>query len=582
MIINIDNLYDIFKTTNIFSSYDVFQTFCFFGINLDNICSSYKCFNDDLSRFLHFIEKNYRDSDADEFYASVIDKCTDEVCKNILTVLKESSSDFGIGTGTVFNKLYDRRLHLKKYFNNDEVKICGTVSKSLLYETLGSYIYSMTACGEPLSQSISYEMVKLLKETDFFDIVSSEDFNEEDYINTHRVINICNQSGELLCLFSACFYSALRYVIPDSDSRIKFIHDNLLYAICYSTESAIFTRLNLYSTFQVGNVKVFDGELDADAVINFVKECFGDMKFDVVVGNPPYNNDMYIDFVMKGHELSQGYSLWITPAKWQAKAGGKNKDFRWEIIPYISDIVYYPEVKDVFNITIGGGVCYYLIGKTVCNSKNVINKSNRVEFFNSDAVTGDLTILNNLFRPIFDKVRDEEKFIPHSILADHFGLKSGFVGNSSSGLKLFRGTELVGYCNNDFIKKHREDIEKYKVVIHLMNSGLSALDSRGTTLGIKPVFMLQPNEIPIYNYLVLYVSDSEDICKSVISYFKTRLITFLIWASLVGEAISNKESWRFIPQPRLFDHIFTDEELYRKYNLTDDEIKIIESVIRKR
>lgn len=46
--------------------------------------------------------------------------------------------------------------------------------------------------------------------------------------------------------------------------------------------------------------------------------------------------------------------------------------------------------------------------------------------------------------------------------------------------------------------------------------------------------------------------------------------------------MGNKETWRFVPDPGAFDHIFTDEELYKKYNLTDDEIKLIESVIKER
>lgn len=46
--------------------------------------------------------------------------------------------------------------------------------------------------------------------------------------------------------------------------------------------------------------------------------------------------------------------------------------------------------------------------------------------------------------------------------------------------------------------------------------------------------------------------------------------------------VYNNYDWRFVPDPGAFDHIFTDEELYKKYNLTDDEIKLIESVIKER
>ena len=46
--------------------------------------------------------------------------------------------------------------------------------------------------------------------------------------------------------------------------------------------------------------------------------------------------------------------------------------------------------------------------------------------------------------------------------------------------------------------------------------------------------------------------------------------------------ITNNICWRFVPTPKAFDHIFTDQELYEEYNLTDEEINIIESVIKER
>ena len=67
------------------------------------------------------------------------------------------------------------------------------------------------------------------------------------------------------------------------------------------------------------------------------------------------------------------------------------------------------------------------------------------------------------------------------------------------------------------------------------------------------------------------------------SYINTRLVRYLINARL--SAYSNifiNEVWKFVPDPVNFDHIFTDQELYQKYDLTPDEIEIIESVIKER
>ena len=49
------------------------------------------------------------------------------------------------------------------------------------------------------------------------------------------------------------------------------------------------------------------------------------MKFDVVIGNPPYNSDLYLDFMQLGYQLSSNYVCMITPAKWQAKGGTRMK-----------------------------------------------------------------------------------------------------------------------------------------------------------------------------------------------------------------------------------------------------------------
>lgn len=62
---------------------------------------------------------------------------------------------------------------------------------------------------------------------------------------------------------------------------------------------------------------------------------------------------------------------------------------------------------------------------------------------------------------------------------------------------------------------------------------------------------------------------------------ESKFIKFLMLSGRVG-SMTGYEAKRFVPDPGAFDHIFTDEELYKKYNLTDDEIKLIESVIKER
>ena len=79
-----------------------------------------------------------------------------------------------------------------------------------------------------------------------------------------------------------------------------------------------------------------------------MKKEFGQMKFDVVIGNPPYNKGMDLDFVDLGYKISNKYTVMITPAKWQTTAddysgcASKNinyKQFREMYVPHMSSLI---------------------------------------------------------------------------------------------------------------------------------------------------------------------------------------------------------------------------------------------------
>jgi site-specific DNA-methyltransferase (adenine-specific) len=106
-------------------------------------------------------------------------------------------------------------------------------------------------------------------------------------------------------------------------------------------------------------------------------------------------------------------------------------------------------------------------------------------------------------------------------------------------------------------------------------------DKDGKVLGFSRVYNVPSGAVPKGSFPMLMVFDTSDECESFISYCNTKLVRFLYYIGICGKTIS-EEFWRFIPDPGKFDHIFTDEELYKKYNLTQEEINIIESVIKER
>jgi site-specific DNA-methyltransferase (adenine-specific) len=332
------------------------------------------------------------------------------------------------------------------------------------------------------------------------------------------------------------------------------------------------------------------------------KGLFGDMKIDVVVSNPPYNKDKYLDFVKEGSNLADKCSLWITPAKWQAKGGEKNEAFRQNIVPHMSKIVYYPVSTDIFNIGESAGISYYITDKSVHTNKELKIVCVGQEQFSTDNkyISSDAkALVNSKIRAIIDKCSTMNNILGNKLnLHQSYYVKntdSGHDKTSENDIEVWGGKAggekditgkqffLLGYKSKDELFR-LDGVDKYKACLSCMPTGnnkYGAFDESGMAFGLKEILMLKPNQVPKGSYFPLMCFDTENEAKSFISYFNTRFIRFLIICSIVGTTISS-ELFRLVPDPGAFDHIFTDEELYKRYNLTEEEISIIESVIKER
>ncbi len=113
-----------------------------------------------------------------------------------------------------------------------------------------------------------------------------------------------------------------------------------------------------------------------------LREVFGgeDLKFDVIIGNPPYQemdggaqasaSPIYHHFVRLAKELEPGLISFIMPTRWYA--GGKGlDDFRDEMLNdiHIRELHDWLTPEDIFPHTnIRGGVCYFLWDKDYDNN----------------------------------------------------------------------------------------------------------------------------------------------------------------------------------------------------------------------
>lgn len=422
------------------------------------------------------------------------------------------------------------------------------------------------ACGEVFTRAdVANNVLKLLK-------AKPGVFSNPNY----RFLDIYTKSGVFLLLIYSELMQGLVEAIPDPEIRSQHILGKMIYGISPSVETALISRKTLYGGWSTqGNIKVITGYKNDTGKRTFsnISKEFNGMKFDVVIGNPPYNNDMYLDFVTLGDQLATKYTCMITPAKWQAKGGEKNEAFRKNIVPRMSDIVFYPNEKDVFDIHILGGLTYFIIDKEQHDTKLVTNISNgktatdKISFLNGDIILDvkcACIISKVLQSPGYSSITKSKDFIPQKsyfcnkqpseILPDengHFYLK-----NQTNFMKI-----------SDSYIKHIEEARQYKVYC-------------GYNVNPVPLaHIYEPNEVA-NRVSCLMGFGSLDKCNSIKSYYETRFIWFLAYVASTGTICTDTFKW--VPDPGKFDHIFTDEELYKKYNLTPEEIAIIESVIKER
>lgn len=381
---------------------------------------------------------------------------------------------------------------------------------------------------------------------------------------------------------------------PDETKRRNHILQNQIYGLAVNEFCAALSQRRIYGRMENNsNIKCINGYYDIirdDRRFKLtIERTFKNMKFDVVIGNPPYNSDLYLDFLNKGYTLlkEDGVMVQITPAKWQAKGGKKNDDFRKQIVPYMSEIIHYKDSTDVFDIQEWGGISIIKIDKNIHNTKLIVNKCSKNKVFESapeEHIGNDILLLPNKIIDIVNKCMNNNKSI-----ATTLGFKQSlYVKNTNSGYAKERETDIMvmqGDKHTGWVSKSdlftQAKLDKYKCICSIMPGAVASFDKNGQVLGMFKIVYIGPNQVPKGSFPVLKYFDSEDECKSFISYCNTKLVAFLYYIGTCGTTLTS-EFWRFVPDPVNFDHIFTDDELYKKYNLTQDEIDIIESVIKER
>ena len=440
----------------------------------------------------------------------------------------------------------------------------------------------------------------------------------------------CCKSGVFLREIAKRLIKGLEKQIPDLQKRLNHIYTKQLFGIAITELTALLSRRSTYcskhangkysicSSFknEEGNIQyervehtwengrcIYCGasqsEYDRDKTlethayqfIHNMKEL-KKMKFDVIVGNPPYQlstggaqaqaTPLYNRFIQQAKKLNPRFLTMIVPSRWFSGGMGLN-DFRDEMLHdnRLRIIHDFFDASDCFpSVEIKGGVCYFLwdrdnkgLCKVYTHEKNEITSVAERPLLEENT---DIFIRYNKAIPILHKVlnKKEKSFIEIVSVQKPFGLPTNYRGEKEDfvgAVKLY-ATKEINYMTRGLIPTHQDWIDKYKIFVpKAVGSGDMKTDK------IKPI-LGEPNSCCSETYIVIGPFEDKKTTENVISYINTRFFHFLLGLRKITQDTLRKV-YQFVPLQD-FNETWTDEKLYKKYGLTQEEIDFIEAMIR--
>lgn len=440
------------------------------------------------------------------------------------------------------------------------------------------------------------------------------------------------KSGVFLREIAKRLNNGLKEKIPDQQERINHIFKNQLFGIAITELTSFLSRRSVYCSKKANSQYAVINNFDNDQgniifnkiehswrngncefcgasrenyerskdfesyAYNFIhtnkpEEIFN-MRFDVIIGNPPYQLSdggaassaipIYQKFVQQAKRLNPTFLCMITPSRWFS--GGKGLDeFREQMlndnkIKIIHDFINANECFP--GVEIKGGVSFFLWDKNYSGDCEIfthedgeLSSKSKRPLLEKGA---DIFIRYNNAIPIFRKVRNanEESFSKIVSSRKPFGLPTTFKGKEadvSKSIKIYQ-SKGIGYINEIDVKENKQWLNKHKIIVpYAIGSGDSKTDL------IKPIYS-EPGTCCTETYLVIGPSEDIEITKNIMSYIQTKFFHFMVTLKKNTQH-TTKGTYEFVPLQD-FNEKWTDEKLYKKYNLSKDEINYIEQMIR--
>ena len=304
------------------------------------------------------------------------------------------------------------------------------------------------------------------------------------------------------------------------------------------------------------------------------------MKFDVIIGNPPYQlsdagygrsaSPIYHKFVQQAKKLNPRFLTMIIPSRWFA--GGKGLDeFRSQMLndDRIRKLVDYENASEVFpGVDIAGGICYFLWERDSHGLCEVINVHNNERGASVRPLNEFPTFIRHgQAVPIIRKVlaKGEKSMSEQVSSSKPFGLRT-FVRPQIEGDLILRWQNGEGPYSSKEITVGKEMIPLWKVITSYVgydHAGNPGKDGKRRVF--SKIDILPPGTICTETYLVVGSYQTIKEAQNLVKYMKTRFFRFLVAQFMYSHHIT-KDAYLFVPILDM-NQPWTDEKLYQKYGL---------------
>ncbi len=445
-----------------------------------------------------------------------------------------------------------------------------------------------------------------------------------------------SKSGVFLREIAKRLMTGLENEIPDQQERLNHIFTKQLFGIAITELTALLSRRSVYcskiangkysicDTFnnEQGNIlfdktehdwkngkctfcnasqEVYEREDTLETYAyqfihtNNPEKIFKNMKFDVIIGNPPYQLSdgghgrsaapIYHKFIQQAKKLNPRFLSMIIPARWYA--GGKGLDeFRTEMLTdkRIRKIVDFENSNEVFpGVDVAGGICYFLWDRDNQGLCEVINFNGGTKV-NSERALNEFPILIRQSQaiPIIRKVlaNKPNRLSERVSSRKPFGMPTNY-NPKKKGIPCWF-TQKIGkqFASPNDVSDPFNILDKWKFLA-------PKAPIAGQTDFSKPVgfyyegntLIAKPGECCTESFIVLGAFDTEEEVLAYRSYIFTKIVRFLLLQTVISQDVT-RNNFQFIPDLIKYEGTYTDELLREKWNINEDEWNYIDSRIK--